>query len=120
MLDNNLIIHAFPERVREMVECMLLTSIEGSVVTKVVAISRKFWRFFFVSCWANLCVMFITTVPLIPGDVSFKFSRLQFPLHLALVVSINKAQRQFLKDAGCEIETNCCSDGQLYEGYWWV
>ena len=45
MLDDNLIVHAFPERVREMVEGMLLTRIEGSVVTKVVAISRKFWRF---------------------------------------------------------------------------
>ena len=88
MLDANLIVHAFPERVREMVEGMLLTRIESSVLTKMIAISRKFWLFF--SC-TTVCLLFIPTVPIIPGDISFKFSRLLFPLRLALVVSINKA-----------------------------
>jgi hypothetical protein len=43
MLEDNLIFRAFPEKARKMVERMLLTSIKGSVVTKVVAISRVFF-----------------------------------------------------------------------------
>ena len=55
MLDDNLTFSAFPEKVRKMVGRMLLTSIKGSVVTKVVAVTLKFWLFFFVSCRATVC-----------------------------------------------------------------
>ena len=63
----------------------------------------KVRHIFFVSCRSVVCVLFITTVLILPSYVPFQFSRLPFPLRLEFTVSINKAQRQFLKDAGAEI-----------------
>ena len=38
----------------------------------------------------------ILQIPMIPTDMSFQFKRLQFPIQLALAITINKAQGQSL------------------------
>ena len=58
--------------------------------------------------------VFIPRIPLLPSDMIFEFKRLQFPVRLAFVMSINKAQGQSLKVAGINLETSCFSHGQLY------
>ncbi|CAF1513734.1 unnamed protein product [Rotaria magnacalcarata] len=58
--------------------------------------------------------VFIPKIPLLPSDIPFEFTRLQFPVRLAFAMSINKAQGQSLKVAGVNLETSCFSHGQLY------
>ncbi|CAF3061617.1 unnamed protein product [Rotaria sp. Silwood2] len=58
--------------------------------------------------------VFIPKIPLLPSDIPFEFTRLQFPVRLAFAMSINKAQGQSLKVAGVNLETPCFSHGQLY------
>ncbi|CAF0786243.1 unnamed protein product [Rotaria sordida] len=58
--------------------------------------------------------VFIPKIPLLPSDIPFQFTRLQFPVRLAFAMSINKAQGQSLKVAGVNLETPCFSHGQLY------
>ncbi|CAF1932880.1 unnamed protein product [Rotaria magnacalcarata] len=58
--------------------------------------------------------VFIPKIPLLPSDMPFEFTRLQFPVRLAFAMSINKAQGQSLKVAGVNLETPCFSHGQLY------
>ncbi|CAF4696322.1 unnamed protein product, partial [Rotaria sp. Silwood2] len=58
--------------------------------------------------------VFIPKIPLLPSDMPFEFTRLQFPERLAFAMSINKAQGQSLKVAGVNLETPCFSHGQLY------
>ena len=49
--------------------------------------------------------VFIPKIPLLPSDIPFEFTRLQFPVRLAFAMSINKAQGQSLKVAGVNLET---------------
>ena len=53
-------------------------------------------------------------IPMIPTDMSFQFKRLQFPIRLAFVITINKAQGQSLELCGLYLHTDCFSHGQLY------
>ena len=57
--------------------------------------------------------VFIPRIPLIPTDLLFDFKRIQFPVHLAFAMSINKAQGQSLKIAGIHLQNPCFSHGQL-------
>ena len=59
-------------------------------------------------------ILFIPQIPMVPTDMPFEFKRLQFPVRLALAMSINKAQEQSLRAAGIHLETPCFSNGQLY------
>ncbi len=54
--------------------------------------------------------VFISRIPMVPTDMPFEFKRLQFPVHRAFAMSINRAQGQSLKITGI----NCFSHGQLY------
>lgn len=56
----------------------------------------------------------IPRIPMEPTDVPFRFKRIQFPVKLAFVITINKAQGQTLEVAGIDLEKNCFSHGQLY------
>ncbi|XP_074108440.1 ATP-dependent DNA helicase pif1-like [Cotesia typhae] len=58
--------------------------------------------------------VFIPRIPLIPSDYHFKFKRLQFPVRVCFVMSINKAQGQSLKLAGVDLQSDCFSHGQFY------
>jgi len=58
--------------------------------------------------------VFIPRIPLIPTDLLFDFKRIQFPVHLAFAMSINKAQGQSLKIAGIHLQNPCFWHGQLY------
>ncbi|UYV78775.1 hypothetical protein LAZ67_16002710 [Cordylochernes scorpioides] len=66
-------------------------------------------------CFQNEEV-FIPRIPLIHDDKhsSLHFKRLQFPIRVSFAMSINKAQGQFLKIAGIDLEQPCFSHGQLY------
>ncbi|XP_029643885.1 uncharacterized protein LOC115218275 [Octopus sinensis] len=59
--------------------------------------------------------VFIPHIPVIPSNVPFQFKRLQFPISLSYVMSINKSQGQILKVAGSQLEEPCFSHGQLME-----
>ncbi|CAB3221767.1 unnamed protein product [Arctia plantaginis] len=54
----------------------------------------------------NVC---IPRIPMIPTDLPFDFKRLQFPVRLALAITINKSQV-----CGINLENHCFSHGQLY------
>ncbi|XP_016854588.2 uncharacterized protein LOC107983828 [Anolis carolinensis] len=56
----------------------------------------------------------IPRIPMIPTDMPFQFSRLQFPIRLAFAMTINKAQGQTLQVCGINLDTECFSHGQLY------
>ncbi|GBM49326.1 hypothetical protein AVEN_199036-1 [Araneus ventricosus] len=56
----------------------------------------------------------IPSIPLIPSDMPFEFKRLQFPVHLAFTITINKTRNNSLKVTGINLETPCFSHGQLY------
>jgi len=58
--------------------------------------------------------VFISRIHMVPTDMPFEFKRLQFPVHLAFAMSINKAQGQSLQVAGINLKTPCFSHGQLY------
>jgi len=51
---------------------------------------------------------------MVPTDMPFEFKRLQFSVHLAFMMSINKAQGLSLKVSGVNLELPCFSHGQLY------
>ena len=53
-------------------------------------------------------------IPMIPIDISFQFKRLQFPIRLAFVITINKAQGESLELCGLYLRTDCFSHEQLY------
>ena len=53
-------------------------------------------------------------IPMIPTDMSFQFKRLQFPIRLAIAITINRAQGQSLELCGLYLHTDCFSHGQLY------
>ena len=56
-------------------------------------------------------------IPLIPTDMPFEFKLLQFPVRLAIAMTINKAQGQSLQVCGLDLESPCFSHGQLYGAY---
>lgn len=56
----------------------------------------------------------IPRIPMITSDMNFEFRRLQFPIKLAFVITINKAQGQSLKIAGINLEKPCFTHGQFY------
>ncbi|GBM57930.1 hypothetical protein AVEN_206003-1 [Araneus ventricosus] len=58
--------------------------------------------------------VFIPLIPLIPSDMPFVFKHLQFPVHLASAITINKAQGQSLKVASINLETPRFFHGRLY------
>ncbi len=58
--------------------------------------------------------VFISRIHMVPTDMTFEFKRLQFPVHLAFAIPINKAQGQSLKVAGINIKTPCFSHDQIY------
>ncbi|XP_067632993.1 ATP-dependent DNA helicase PIF1-like [Eurosta solidaginis] len=49
-------------------------------------------------------IVLIPRIPLIPTDMPFKFKRLQFPVRLSFVMSINKAQGQTFQICGLNLE----------------
>ena len=51
---------------------------------------------------------------MIPRDMLFQIKRLQFPIRLASVITINKAQGQSLELCGLYLHTDYFSHGQLY------
>ena len=51
---------------------------------------------------------------MIPPDLSFSFERLQFPVRLALTMTVNKAQGQSLRVVRLNLANPCFSHGQLY------
>ena len=53
-------------------------------------------------------------IPIITTDMPFKFRCLQFPVRLAFIATINKAQGQLLQVYGLNLENPCFSHGQLY------
>ncbi|GBN37464.1 hypothetical protein AVEN_88091-1 [Araneus ventricosus] len=59
---------------------------------------------------------FILRFPIIPSDFPFQFKRLQFPVRLCFVMSINKAQGQSLKVVGRDLLKPCFTHDQLYVG----
>lgn len=54
--------------------------------------------------------------PMISTHMPFDFKRLQFPVRLALAMTINKAQGQSQQVCGLHLEKPCFSHGQLYVG----
>jgi len=54
--------------------------------------------------------------PIIPEGYPFKFKRVQFPVKLSFVMTINKSQGQTLKHCGLYLENECFSHGQFYVG----
>lgn len=56
----------------------------------------------------------IPRIPMIPTDMPFQFTRLQYPVRLSFAMSINKAQGQTLNVCGVNLEESCFSHGQLY------
>ena len=53
-------------------------------------------------------------IPWFPMIPTFQFKRLQFPIRLAIAITINKAQGQSLELCGLYLHTDCFSHGQLY------
>lgn len=58
--------------------------------------------------------VFIPRIPIIPSNYPFKFKRLQFPVNLCFVMTINKSQGQTFSKAGVDLSRSCFSHGQLY------
>ena len=56
----------------------------------------------------------IPRIPMVPTDSPVQFRRLQFPVKLAFVMSINKAQGQTIKIVGGDLRNPCFSHGQFY------
>ena len=54
-----------------------------------------------------------------PGDTNlpFKLKRVQFPLRLAYVLTINKSQGQTFEEVGIYLEKACFGHGQLYVAF---
>jgi hypothetical protein len=60
--------------------------------------------------------IFIPRLKITPSETTlpFEFSRLQYPLHLAFAMTINKAQGQSLKLAGLDLRSPVFAHGQFY------
>ncbi|XP_066228790.1 ATP-dependent DNA helicase PIF1-like [Saccopteryx leptura] len=50
----------------------------------------------------------------IPTNMPFQFTRLQFPIRLAFAITINRAQGQSLELCTLDLHTDCFSHAQLY------
>jgi len=48
----------------------------------------------------------IPRIPLIPTDLPFQFKRVQFPVRLALAMTVNKSQGRSLEACGINIESS--------------
>lgn len=59
-------------------------------------------------------VFVIPNIPMIPFHMRFEFKRLQFAIHLALAVTINKAQGHSLLVSGIYSEFRIFSYGHLH------
>ena len=61
--------------------------------------------------------MFIPRITIAPSDNSrnFVFKRRQFPIKLALAMTINRAEGQTLRKTGLDLTKPCFSHGQLYK-----
>ena len=57
--------------------------------------------------------VFILRIPLTPSVIPFQFKRLQLPIRLSFILSINKSQGQILSIVGLHLEDSF-SHGQLY------
>jgi ATP-dependent DNA helicase PIF1 len=65
-------------------------------------------------------IVFIPWIPLIQTDLPFKFKRLQFPVRVAFVITINKSQGQSIRYCGVDLRSPCFSHRQLYVACsWW-
>lgn len=58
--------------------------------------------------------VYIPRIPITPNNLPFNFKRLQFPLKVAFLITINKSQGQTLKVADMQLSTPWFSYGQLY------
>ena len=56
------------------------------------------------------------SLPIIPTRYPFQFKRIQFPVKLSFVMTINKSQGQSIKHCGLYLENPCFSHGQFYVG----
>ena len=56
----------------------------------------------------------ISRIPLIPTDLPFNFKRLQFPVRLAFLITINKSQGQSIEYCEVDLRSPCFSHGQFY------
>lgn len=54
-------------------------------------------------------IIFITWIPPIPTNLSFKFNRLQFPVRFALWIIMNESQWQPIKHCGVDFVCACFS-----------
>lgn len=58
--------------------------------------------------------VFIPRIPIINSDTAVRFKRIQYPVKLCFVMTINKSQGQSLKFVGVDLRSECFSHGQLY------
>jgi hypothetical protein len=58
----------------------------------------------------------IPRIPIIPTGYPFQFKRIQFPVKLSFVMTINKSRGQSIKHCGLYLENPCFSHGQFYVG----
>ena len=58
----------------------------------------------------------IPRIPIIPTGYPFEFKRIQFPVKLSFVMTINKSQGQSIKHCGLYLENPCFSHWQFYVG----
>lgn len=56
----------------------------------------------------------IPRIPLISNDSVIEFKRLQFPIKIAFVLTINKSQGQSYNEIGIDLQQEVFSHGQLY------
>lgn len=59
-------------------------------------------------------VVLLPRIPIIPSDSLIPFRRLQFPIRLALAMTINKLQGQTMSICELELENLCFSNRVLY------
>jgi ATP-dependent DNA helicase PIF1 len=62
--------------------------------------------------------VFISRILTVPTDMPFEFNRLQFPVHLAFAMFINRAQGQSLKVTDINLGSPCFSHGLLKTRVW--
>lgn len=58
--------------------------------------------------------MLLLKIPIISTDLLFDFKRLQFPMCLALAITINKTQEKSLSVYGLKLQDFCFSHDQFY------